>query len=221
MTNKMGGGVDWFQIGKMVLLSHKDAYKAKHRILNEFADQIQQGQQDPKILKQKYISRMNQFNYNQQTKLSYVVGYIEPTTLDEPLPTALWRTAFLGSKAFYMREIKNGNSNIGILMDLNTLMEVVTVDGKIALKYRPRVTIEPSVGATKSNTFVADISTAEQKDQCGMYFKSGGFLLDVPYTITVQSFDKDLSPPSRTIKGTESEFTFQIVDRFKKTRQIM
>ncbi len=39
--------------------------------------------------------RMNQFNYNYQTKLSYVVGYIEPTALDAAVPTAIWRTAKL------------------------------------------------------------------------------------------------------------------------------
>jgi hypothetical protein len=88
-------GVDWFQIGHMVLLSHKDAYKAKHKILNEFAQKAKEGQQDLQLLKQKYIFRMNQFNYNYQTKLSYVVGYIEPTNLDAALPTAIWRTAKL------------------------------------------------------------------------------------------------------------------------------
>jgi hypothetical protein len=33
-------GVDWFQIGHMVLLSHKDTYRAKHEILSEFAREI-------------------------------------------------------------------------------------------------------------------------------------------------------------------------------------
>ncbi len=65
---------------------------------------------------------MNQFNYNSQTKLSYVVGYIEPTDLNEALPTALWRTTQMSSgSVFYMKEVKNGASNVGVLMDLNSI----------------------------------------------------------------------------------------------------
>jgi hypothetical protein len=101
------------------------------------------------MLKQRYLFRMNQFNYNYQTKLSYVVGYIEPTQLSEPLPTAIWRTAKVFSdkslfeayelqmpnmpKTFYMRDLKNGDQNLGILMDLNNVLDVVTVDGNFSL----------------------------------------------------------------------------------------
>lgn len=116
------------------------------------------------MLKHKYLFRMNQFNYNYQTKLSYIVGYVEPTELSEALPTAVWRTAKLFvskesqledyeknlpnmPKTFYMRDLKNGSNNLGILMDLNNLLEVVTVNGNFALQYQLKVKITPSVGA--------------------------------------------------------------------------
>ena len=92
----MGGesktfGADWFMQGTMILLSHKDTYSAKHSVLDSFVKEIQAGNQNKQLL-QKYILRMNQFNYNHQTKLSFVSGYIEANPHGESLPTVHWRT---------------------------------------------------------------------------------------------------------------------------------
>jgi hypothetical protein len=136
-------GVDWFMQGSMLLLSHKDKINFKHQVLNEFAKKIKEGEENPQALKNRFILKMNQFNYNYQTKLSFISGYIEYTNQADPLPSVHWRTVTLKfaknsskepyesglppfPKAIYMRYVDKDNAK-GILVDLNNLLEVVTV----------------------------------------------------------------------------------------------
>lgn len=174
-------GADWFQIGSMELLSHKDAYKAKHKVLSEFAQKISEGKENPQSLKQKYILRMNQFNFNSQSFLSTVVGYVQPTNLDQPLSTTFWRTVQLsqpnnnGSPTwiFYMREVKDGDTTLGVLMDLNNLIQVNTVNNAWDIIYKMQITLAPNEGETQANTTVAFVSTQQIKKQCGLHFIPG------------------------------------------------
>lgn len=72
---------------------------------------------------------MNQSNYNQTTKLSYINGYILQSQIDDGLSISHWRRVLArkneigGKDYFYMKSIKKVFGKNGVLLDLNSAIK--------------------------------------------------------------------------------------------------
>lgn len=86
---------------------------------------------------------MNQFNYNYQTKLSLINGYLLQTPNNQPFPSGNWRvTCFspkgppFNQKKIMFREVTFGPSKTkGILLDLNNISET-KLDSNYEVAYK-------------------------------------------------------------------------------------
>jgi hypothetical protein len=83
---------DWFTKGKMKELSHKSDIDYKSKVLNFFSRAAREEDRgDKQKIKNNFILRMNQFNYNHQTKMSFVSGHISHSEIADGIPSAHWR----------------------------------------------------------------------------------------------------------------------------------
>ena len=83
---------DWFTKGKMKELSHKSDIDYKSKVLNFFSRVArEQDRGDKTKLINNFILRMNQFNYNHQTKMTFISGFINHSEIADGISCAHWR----------------------------------------------------------------------------------------------------------------------------------
>lgn len=78
-------------------LSHKSDIDYKSNVLNFFSRAAREEDRgDKQRLKNNFILRMNQFNYNHQTKMSFISGHISHSEIEEGVFCTHWREVCFG-----------------------------------------------------------------------------------------------------------------------------